>query len=421
MQILFLFLLMAAMALAPLGMMIFWALQKGVPLRHCFSWPRFLIFSRRGVVIRRTTPLVGCLLPPESSVDQIDFLKTIYSLERGHPSADNPITRAVLKVGRANRWEPWPAEHLREFPGLGLGAVVNGRAVIAGSARLMHMSSVECPPTLLREAARQEVLGRRVVYAGWEGQVRGLLLFEEQPFDDAVEAAQLLRDQGVNILAVCSGASEEMVVQTAGLIGAQERRFDCGPEEKEAQIKEWSARFTRVVMLEPRVALSLLARAWIARRWALRYLGAALLALALGAASLLFAGCQRINSPRFLQGNVVLGDDGLSAVANQPNSVCFLIAKDQWGVPVIIKRWLNPKFPLAFRLSRADLIIPSRPWKGPFYMEAFLFVSKDKAQELPAPKDAARGMIEHPVFPSLPRSWRGSPSSGRIEIALKRP
>lgn len=108
------------------------------------------------------------------------------------------------------------------------------------------------------------------------------------------------------------------------------------------------------------------------------------------AACLLLAdfGCGKAPEP--IIGTISLGNPALEATANQPNAVCYLIMKDQWGISVITKRWLNPKFPIDFTLTPEDLLLPTRPWKGPFFAEAALFLSLDPAKELPPPPSAKK-------------------------------
>ncbi|GEM_PF-4021054 len=93
------------------------------------------------------------------------------------------------------------------------------------------------------------------------------------------------------------------------------------------------------------------------------------------------------------------GTSALERLAGQPNVVCYLILKDQWGVPVASKRWLNPKFPIHFALTKTDLLLPTRPWEGPYQLEAYLFLSLDPNHELPPPPGAAIAIFDKPISP----------------------
>lgn len=98
-------------------------------------------------------------------------------------------------------------------------------------------------------------------------------------------------------------------------------------------------------------------------------------------------------------GRVLLANTAGEQLASKPNAVCYLILKDPWEVPVAMKRWVNPQFPLVFRLTQEDRLVPSRQWKGPLYMEAYLFESRDSRSELPPPSGALRASVKEAIDP----------------------
>ncbi|MHB2026435.1 MAG: hypothetical protein ACYCPQ_07325 [Elusimicrobiota bacterium] len=56
----------------------------------------------------------------------------------------------------------------------------------------------------------------------------------------------------------------------------------------------------------------------------------------------------------------------LLARAQRPNSVLFIIVENWGGVPVAVRRVVNPAFPVFFHLTARDLVIPGSPPQGPF-------------------------------------------------------
>jgi hypothetical protein len=57
--------------------------------------------------------------------------------------------------------------------------------------------------------------------------------------------------------------------------------------------------------------------------------------------------------------------------ARKPNTMLFLVAKNESGVPVAVKKIINPSFPQFFQMNPADLILPDVLTKN-LYLEAFL-------------------------------------------------
>jgi len=58
----------------------------------------------------------------------------------------------------------------------------------------------------------------------------------------------------------------------------------------------------------------------------------------------------------------------LSRYAAQPNEVCYVILKNAGGMPVAVKRYVNPDFPLHFSVKPSDFIMADA-WKDTLSVE----------------------------------------------------
>lgn len=58
-----------------------------------------------------------------------------------------------------------------------------------------------------------------------------------------------------------------------------------------------------------------------------------------------------------LRGTVVLSG-AAAASAAQPNSMLFVVARNDSGVPVAVRKIINPAFPAAFEIAPGNLILP---------------------------------------------------------------
>lgn len=61
----------------------------------------------------------------------------------------------------------------------------------------------------------------------------------------------------------------------------------------------------------------------------------------------------------------------LQKYAEKPNTICFIVAKNSGGIPVAIKKIVNPVFPVSFNITKKDLIIADA-WKKPMSVEVYL-------------------------------------------------
>jgi hypothetical protein len=73
----------------------------------------------------------------------------------------------------------------------------------------------------------------------------------------------------------------------------------------------------------------------------------------------------------FLVGGTAEITSELAERAAKPNTMLFLVAKNDGGVPVAVKKIINPVFPLDFQMTPSDLILPDVLTKK-IYLEAFL-------------------------------------------------
>ena len=80
-------------------------------------------------------------------------------------------------------------------------------------------------------------------------------------------------------------------------------------------------------------------------------------AAALALLAVLAGGCEWLTGDFRLSGVVEISPE-LAARAPKTNSVLFVIAQNQGGVPVAVHRIVNPEFPAAFTMAPEDLLVP---------------------------------------------------------------
>jgi hypothetical protein len=80
------------------------------------------------------------------------------------------------------------------------------------------------------------------------------------------------------------------------------------------------------------------------------------LALALAAAAL--GGCNLLTGDFSLSGTVDIAPR-LRERAPKTNAMLFVVAENEGGVPVAVRRIVNPEFPAAFKMGPDDLLVPA--------------------------------------------------------------
>ena len=72
----------------------------------------------------------------------------------------------------------------------------------------------------------------------------------------------------------------------------------------------------------------------------------------------------------------------LQARVPHTNSVLFIVAKNAGGVPIAVRRIVNPQFPVDYALTSEDLLVPGSTPKGPMTLEVEMNTHGDVGKPL---------------------------------------
>jgi len=118
---------------------------------------------------------------PDSPQMQKDFLVVAASLMTRSSEA---YAKEVVRIAQVNSILPMTVEGFQEYPGRGLGGLIQlpdeqrPRAVIMGSREFMNQCGLEIPAILEVTARKWEKeSGSTILLVGWDAWVRGVLRF----------------------------------------------------------------------------------------------------------------------------------------------------------------------------------------------------------------------------------------------------
>ncbi len=160
--------------------------------------------------------------------------------------SEHPLGRAVVamfeKVAKAG---DVPGAHDVEIvKGQGIIGTVGEHRVFCGNRRLIAELGLPLPD----ETDAAERQGHTVAFYGWDGQVRGSLVFGDRIREDAPALIASLKRRGMRVLLV-SGDSAMTVAAVAAAIGADEYHAEVLPEGKRRFLADLKAAGRRVVMV----------------------------------------------------------------------------------------------------------------------------------------------------------------------------
>ena len=154
----------------------------------------------------------------------------------------HPIAAAIAGGARTRLGQDLPVvEAFTSYPGLGITGVVDGAAVAVGRASWLETGWAQhVPAALAARVAGAEAAGQTAVFAGWDGQVRGVLVVADTIKPTSAEAIRRLRGIGLRPV-LLTGDNGRAARAVADAVGIDEVIAGVLPEGKAAVIKELQA------------------------------------------------------------------------------------------------------------------------------------------------------------------------------------
>lgn len=161
--------------------------------------------------------------------------------------SEHPLAHAVVTAARERGITLGKAEDFESRTGLGVSAVVEGRAVVIGSAA--QMARIGADPSALEEVAGlHRKGGAGVMFVAIDGSPAGLLAIADPVRENAGDAIAALRAEGMRVVMLTGDnqATADAVAHAVG--GLDDVRADLRPEDKARIVGELKAAGARVAM-----------------------------------------------------------------------------------------------------------------------------------------------------------------------------
>lgn len=167
-----------------------------------------------------------------TSIDQHRFLQLVASAENG---VSHPIGMAIVNEADRREIELLPLTHLNNHPGLGVEAEVDFTRIWIGTSELMAKQDFTMPEIYPTVAASLEQTGSTVFFAGWYGEVKGLIAVGDRIRPESSRAVSALADLGIDAVMV-TGDTYRVALSVAEAIGIDEVRAGVRPGEKADEV-----------------------------------------------------------------------------------------------------------------------------------------------------------------------------------------
>ncbi len=191
-----------------------------------------IVLDKTGTLTTGRMSLAGLAAAPGQ--DEHDLLRLAGALESG---SEHPVAQAITTAAR-DAGELPPVTGFTSYPGLGVSGVVAGHAVVAGREDWLQAGwSMSVPEPLTARAASAEAAGRTVTFAGWDGQVRGILVVADTLKPTSAAAVARLRVLGLRPV-LLTGDNARAARDVAAAVGIDEVIAGVLPAGKVDAVKQ---------------------------------------------------------------------------------------------------------------------------------------------------------------------------------------
>jgi Cu+-exporting ATPase len=187
-----------------------------------------IVLDKTGTLTSGRMSLADVITVPGQS--EAELLRLTAALESG---SEHPIAAAIAAAA------PHPGvSEFTSYPGLGARGVVDGHTVLAGRRDWLESGwQMAVPASAAAAAAQAEAAGRTAVFAGWDGQVRGVLVVADAVKPTSAAAVARLRDLGLRPV-LLTGDHEQAARDVAAAVGISEVIAGVRPAGKVNAIKQ---------------------------------------------------------------------------------------------------------------------------------------------------------------------------------------
>lgn len=218
-------------------------LVRGGAVLESLARIRMVALDKTGTLTRGCARIVACECEP--GVADSELHQRAASLELG---SEHPLARVIVAAARERGLPLQPATGARAIPGHGMIGDVLGEPTAVGRLTCMAELRWEISPALTLRAQAAEATGHTLVYVGWAGCVRGLLMLSDTPLPEARETVAALHRHGLRTV-LLTGDLSAVARQAADATGIAEYHAGLSPEEKQALLAGYMQAHGAVAMV----------------------------------------------------------------------------------------------------------------------------------------------------------------------------
>ncbi|HZR27070.1 MAG TPA: cation-translocating P-type ATPase [Vicinamibacterales bacterium] len=204
---------------------------------------RCVAFDKTGTLTRGALQVVDVM--PLANESAASVLSLAAAVEQ---RSEHPIGHAIVQHAKASGVAPAPADGVRAFAGKGAEGLVDGVRVVLGNHRLFEEEQL-CSPALHERLESISATGRTPVLVARNNDPVGIITVADRPRETSRDAIDLLKQQGIDAVAMLTGDSASTAAAIAAELGVDDVRAELLPEDKVAAVEDLRRRYRSVAMV----------------------------------------------------------------------------------------------------------------------------------------------------------------------------
>ena len=222
---------------ADLGILI-----KGVEVLERTRTITTVVFDKTGTL---TTGRMSLTDVQAAATTEEELLRRVGAVEA---DSEHPIGQAITTAARSRVGTLPAAGDFEALAGHGVRADVDGATVWVGRRKLLAEAGLILAEDLDDRARALESAGKTAVFAGWEGEVRGVLAVADTVKDDAAAIVDRLHDMGLTV-AMITGDNARTAQAVADSVGIDRVMAEVLPSDKQSEVQRLQAQGEVVAMV----------------------------------------------------------------------------------------------------------------------------------------------------------------------------
>lgn len=200
---------------------------------------RAMVFDKTGTITKGKPEVTEIVPLPD--IDTRQLLAYAAALEQG---SEHPLALAVLQEAKKRQIEPYPAQDITTFPGMGIKGKIAGKTLLAGKLEFLRENNVAI--TRLAELAPAD--SGTLLYLALDNQPLGLLCLTDTLKPEAKGAILELTRLGI-VPVMLTGDSEKSAKAIALQAGIERFIARVLPADKQREIEKLKKEFGMVAMV----------------------------------------------------------------------------------------------------------------------------------------------------------------------------